>query len=145
MVYDTSSKASFQWLHDNYGKIPLPAPLDMKLIRRPSGYECEVSQARAIRLSVYDGVGFPAERYPVIIAGYKAPGNLPREADISDVEKFVQHRPDCTFGGEYSEDSLEEIDAIFLVVIGVMDELRKRGTIPCRQVCTRLLPHGVPI
>jgi hypothetical protein len=135
MVYDTSSRLSLQYFHDIYDKIPLPQPIHKYEAPRRRGIQLEAS---------YDSPYYPAERFPVVVAGYRGPSTLPPEVNESDVEKFIQDRPECIFGGEFALDNQEEIDAIFLAVIGVIHKLKKGGAVPPYQVIVCLLLIIVP-
>jgi hypothetical protein len=138
MVYDISSKLSLQYLEDNYDKIPLPQPIQQD--------DIETARPRGIRLDASrDEHCYPAERFPVVIAGYRGSSTLPQEVYKSDVEKFIQYRPDCTFGGEFALDNQEEIDTVFLAVIEVIHKLKKRGAVPQYPVYIRLRPIINPI
>jgi hypothetical protein len=55
----------------------------------------------------------------------QAKENLPREVNDSGIEKQLSGHSGCTNGGEFAMDNFEEVDAVFLAVIEVIQDLRK--------------------
>jgi hypothetical protein len=129
MTYTISDSGSLQYLEEIYDKIPRPP--------KPPGFGGHNNnwrpEIRGLKMEheLTWNVEYPAyvalERYPVVIAGCKDTGHLSQQVEKPDIEKFISSRPNCVFGGEFSLDNLEEIDAVFKVVVGVIHGLRKKA------------------
>jgi hypothetical protein len=149
MIYDATSKASLQYIEDVSSNLPLPPPLQKKeamIVRNEDENEYVVPPFRAIRMGTSDDAPrYPAQKYPVIIAGYKPSAQVFQEVNCSDVEKFIQDRPECKFGGEFALHNQEEIDAVFLACIEVLHRLKEQAGTSLRQVNVCMRSNTIPI
>jgi hypothetical protein len=149
MVYDTTTKPSLQYLEDVYSNLPLPPTRGRReatIARNEDGSEYIVPPVRAIRVGISDDAPrYPAQRYPVIIAGYKPDAQVFQEVNLADVEKFIQDRPECKFGGEFALHNQEEIDAVFLACIEALHRLKEQGVASLRKVNVWMRSKIIPI